>query len=193
MHRRLAQNLLSTPAKLRSAGSRNLVRFNSSQAGGARGFNSALLFAGCAISGGLGYYVANSRSKAIPGANLVEAEPSYGSPDDFKQAIAELRTTLGVDAVSTDSETVKPYGYSENDYHPGARSPFSSSTYLLPALATFHSVVVYPQSTEDVSKIVKIACKYRVPITPYSGGTSLEGNFRAVRVYVSCFYHLIWS
>ena len=43
-----------------------------------------------------------------------------------------------------------------------------------------HTVVVHPKSTEDVAKIVKIAVKYKMPITPYSGGSSLEGNFRAV-------------
>jgi len=40
-----------------------------------------------------------------------------------------------------------------------------------------HSVVVYPESTAD---IVKIATKYRMPITPYLGATSLEGHFREV-------------
>jgi len=45
-----------------------------------------------------------------------------------------------------------------------------------------HTVVVHPESTEDVVKIVKIAVKYRMPITPYSGGSSLEGSFRAVSV-----------
>lgn len=43
-----------------------------------------------------------------------------------------------------------------------------------------HTVVVHPESTEDVVKIVKIAVKYKMPVTPYSGGSSLEGNFRAV-------------
>ena len=43
-------------------------------------------------------------------------------------------------------------------------------------------MVVHPESTEDVAKIVKVAVKYKMPITPYSGGSSLEGNFRAVRV-----------
>ncbi|XP_006462662.1 hypothetical protein AGABI2DRAFT_186545 [Agaricus bisporus var. bisporus H97] len=41
-----------------------------------------------------------------------------------------------------------------------------------------HDVVVFPRSTEDVVKIVKIATKYRMPITPYSGGTNLEGHTR---------------
>lgn len=44
-----------------------------------------------------------------------------------------------------------------------------------------HSVVVYPTSTEDVVKIINIARKYRMPVVPYSGGTSLEGQFTGVR------------
>lgn len=45
-----------------------------------------------------------------------------------------------------------------------------------------HSVVVYPTCTEDVVKIVKVANKYRMPVIPYSGATSLEGHFLGVRV-----------
>ena len=36
--------------------------------------------------------------------------------------------------------------------------------------------VLMPRSTEDVSRIVKIAAKHAIPIIPYSGGTSLEGH-----------------
>jgi D-lactate dehydrogenase (cytochrome) len=39
--------------------------------------------------------------------------------------------------------------------------------------------VAYPKSTEDVSQIAKICNKYRMPMIPYSGGSSLEGNFSA--------------
>jgi len=44
-----------------------------------------------------------------------------------------------------------------------------------------HSVIVYPENTEDVVKIVKIANKYKMPLVPYSGATSLEGHLRGVR------------
>lgn len=40
--------------------------------------------------------------------------------------------------------------------------------------------VLYPRSTEDVVRIVKLAAKYAIPIIPYSGGTSLEGHFSPV-------------
>ncbi len=41
-------------------------------------------------------------------------------------------------------------------------------------------MVVWPASTADVVKVVQIAVKYRMPVIPYSGATSLEGHFRAV-------------
>lgn len=39
--------------------------------------------------------------------------------------------------------------------------------------------MAYPKSTAEVSTIAQICHKYRVPIIPYSGGSSLEGNFSA--------------
>lgn len=39
--------------------------------------------------------------------------------------------------------------------------------------------VVYPRSTEDVQFILRTASKYRVPVIPYGGGTSLEGHYNA--------------
>lgn len=37
-------------------------------------------------------------------------------------------------------------------------------------------VVVCPMSTEEVSKIVKACNKYKIPIVPYGGATSIEGH-----------------
>ena len=42
-------------------------------------------------------------------------------------------------------------------------------------------LVVYPTSTEEVSEIMKICHQRRIPVTGYSGGTSLEGHFAATR------------
>lgn len=89
-------------------------------------------------------------------------EYQYASKEEIQQAIAELRQALpGEDTVTTDPDVLTTYGHSDNTYHPTAP----------------HSVVVRPSSTEDVVKIVNIARKYRVPIVPYSGATSLEGHF----------------
>ena len=51
-------------------------------------------------------------------------------------------------------------------------------------VGSWPSVVVWPQSTEDVVKIVKTAVKYKMPVIPYSGATSLEGHFRAVSIAI---------
>lgn len=42
-------------------------------------------------------------------------------------------------------------------------------------------LVVYPETTEEVSQIMKICHKRKIPVTGYSGGTSLEGHFAATR------------
>lgn len=86
---------------------------------------------------------------------------TYGTPQDVKKAIKELRQTFPQSRVSTDPDVLHLHGSSENSYHPS--SP--------------HSVVVQASSTEDVVKVVNISRKYRVPIIPYSGATSLEGHF----------------
>ncbi|KAF8157423.1 FAD-linked oxidase-like protein [Mycena galopus ATCC 62051] len=102
-------------------------------------------------------------AKFLSTETKIPTAPVYGTAKEFRQAIDDMRkafpTRLGV--VSTDSDDLKVHGLSTNTYHTGVD----------------HSVVVYPESTEDVVKIVKIANKYKMPITPYSGATALEGQF----------------
>ena len=42
-------------------------------------------------------------------------------------------------------------------------------------------LIVFPSTTEEVSKIVKICHERKIPLTGYSGGTSLEGHFSPTR------------
>jgi len=42
-------------------------------------------------------------------------------------------------------------------------------------------LVIFPATTDEVSKIMKICHRRRIPVTGYSGGTSLEGHFAATR------------
>jgi D-lactate dehydrogenase (cytochrome) len=75
-----------------------------------------------------------------------------------------MRFSLGEDAISTDDEDLLRHGYSEWS---------SINIDQLPV------AVAYPQSTEEVSEMAKVCYKYKIPMIPYSGGTSLEGNFSA--------------
>ncbi|KAF7552836.1 hypothetical protein G7Z17_g4034 [Cylindrodendrum hubeiense] len=82
----------------------------------------------------------------------------------MERAVDELRSLLGEDSVSTEDEILKAHGYSEWSSINIERLPVA---------------VAFPSSTEQVSKIAKICSKYRVPMIPYSGGSSVEGHFSA--------------
>ncbi|KAN0118676.1 FAD-linked oxidase-like protein [Russula decolorans] len=124
--------------------------------GNASSSNAFALALGSVVLGLGGYYVGVRRAIETP-----PPKPVYGTPEDFAHAIEELKTLFSKDTVTTDEDQLEAHGFSPDSYHPGCP----------------HSVVVYPDATEDVVKIVNVARKYRMPIIPYSGGTSLEGHF----------------
>lgn len=72
--------------------------------------------------------------------------------------IEELKKVIPEDRVTTNQVTLENHSRDES-YH----------TPSLP------DVVVFVTSTEEVSDVMKIATKYRVPVTPFGLGTSLEG------------------
>src|SRR5260370_16275959 len=41
-------------------------------------------------------------------------------------------------------------------------------------------IVCFPQTTEEVTAIVRIAAAHRLPIVPFGAGTSLEGHVNAI-------------
>ena len=53
---------------------------------------------------------------------------------------------------------------------------------LAPALP---DLVCFPQSTEEVSRIVRIAAAHGLPIVAFGAGTSLEGHVQAVNGHVA--------
>ncbi|KAF9037791.1 hypothetical protein BDZ89DRAFT_1061376 [Hymenopellis radicata] len=113
-------------------------------------------------SGAIGYAASSFNA---PTSQSSSKEPTFGSLADYRRAIVELKSSFadrdGI--ITTDPDELRIHGHSSHDHHHG-ESP--------------HSVVAYPESTEDVVKIVKIASKHRMPMTPYSGATNLEGHTR---------------
>ena len=134
---------------------------------------------------GIGYFIgqstaANSTAEVLESvntslqpsvigiANQEARQPVYGSLGDYELAIRELKDKWGKkgkgDKVSTDKEDLDTHGVSDWSYHEAKRP----------------TVVVWADSTEEVQEVVLLARRYRVPITPFSGGTSLEGHFSSV-------------
>ncbi|KAK9332647.1 hypothetical protein V1520DRAFT_334714 [Lipomyces starkeyi] len=94
--------------------------------------------------------------------------PVYADNQTAAKAYADITELLGADNVSATSDEITSHTdsawishHAEKDQRPG--------------------LVVFPKTTEQVSGIMKICHKYRVPIVPFSGGTSLEGHFIQTR------------
>ncbi|KKY17801.1 putative d-lactate dehydrogenase [Phaeomoniella chlamydospora] len=81
-----------------------------------------------------------------------------------RRAAKKIESILGDSGVSYDEEVIEHHGYSEWSTSKTAERPVA---------------VVYPTSTEEVSQIVKICDRFRVPIVPFGAGSSVEGNFFA--------------
>jgi len=86
--------------------------------------HAALFLASTAVlSATAGYLLANWRTEKIGGPGIDLGNTRYGTPEDFRKAIEELKTTFPEHgAVSDDPVVVAPYGFSQNDYHPGKSS-----------------------------------------------------------------------
>ncbi|WVW86547.1 hypothetical protein I302_108596 [Kwoniella bestiolae CBS 10118] len=102
-------------------------------------------------------YVSPDEAKELVPSNK---DPKYATKEEIDQAIGLLKGRLNEDQVTTNPDELLSHGVSANTYH----------------AAAIPNVVVYAESTEDVSKVMKLAYEYRVPVTPFSGGTSLEGH-----------------
>ena len=103
---------------------------------------------------------------------LEEASAVYHdlSKTNLRGACQDLTALLGAKKVSIVKEEL--VAHSGSDYQ---------SYSWLAETAVTSQILVYPTSTEDVSGIARICHRRRLPITPYSGGTSIEGHYIPTR------------
>ncbi|KIV76822.1 glycolate oxidase, subunit GlcD [Exophiala sideris] len=88
------------------------------------------------------------------------------APGNVADACKEFSRIVGTINVSTAAHDL--LSHSGSDYQSYAWSEETA----IPG-----QVIVYPNSTKDVSDIVKVCHRRRIPLTPYSGGTSIEGQY----------------
>ncbi|KAF7559481.1 hypothetical protein G7046_g4668 [Stylonectria norvegica] len=127
---------------------------------------------GVAVAAGVFGWVLSSLSGKYSGSELVQRrllggklESRYATLPEMEQAIKRIELEIDHEGlISTDPEDLHAHGYSEWS---------TTNPENLPV------AVAYPRTTEHVSTIARICHENRVPIIPYSGGSSLEGNFSA--------------
>ncbi|KAM0378169.1 hypothetical protein ACHAPK_001682 [Fusarium culmorum] len=128
----------------------------------ASGWSQPKVFAVALGAGALGWGLANLNGD---GESIWSSTPHYASVSEMEKAIRRIEEEVGIEGlISTDPEDLHAHGYSEwSTVNPD----------------TLPVAVAYPRTTEQVSVIARICHERRVPIIPYSGGSSLEGNFSA--------------
>ncbi len=87
--------------------------------------------------------------------------------DTISLALSELRDLLG-DRLSTGQSVREIHGRDE--------------AYSAPALP---DAVAFPESTHEVSEIIKICSAHKVPVVPFGIGTSLEGHVIPIHAGIS--------
>ena len=88
------------------------------------------------------------------------------TPPNIAEACQEFIDILGEDGI---------------DDNPGNLKSRSSTEWSLSPVDTYASLIVFPKTTEDVSRLMKVCHARRIPVTGFSGGTSLDGALASTR------------
>jgi D-lactate dehydrogenase (cytochrome) len=94
----------------------------------------------------------------------------YGGKEAWEKALPLLKRIVGEEhVVMDDDELVRHATSSWSSYIPTPGARYEPHC------------IVYPETTEQISDIARVAHKYKLAIIPFSGGTSLEGHFSGPR------------
>ncbi|KAI5807810.1 hypothetical protein BZA77DRAFT_33096 [Pyronema omphalodes] len=136
------------------------------------------------ISSSLGFLIASSAialgfyslgAASAPALPITSTSPlsSVAAPQhniakaNLEAAWTDFVTLLGEQHVLTsEEELIRHAGSDWSSYHNSDHKPF---------------LILYPSTTAEVSAIAKICHTRRIPMTAFSGGTSLEGHFAPTR------------
>lgn len=94
--------------------------------------------------------------------------PRYANSIEFQLAKEQFTKILSEDSISETTNDIEQH--TKNNY-----------TLHEPAPSQKPQLILYPTTIDEVSSIMKIAHDYHVPIIPFSGGTSIEGQYISTR------------
>lgn len=122
---------------------------------------------------GIGYYLGTKGPKPLDVSSttpLSRAQPPQHDTrsSNLQAAWVDFAQIVGKDNVSTIPDDLEAHSGSE----------FSSYS-TKPNERPF--AIVYPATTEEVSKVMRVCHERKIPVTALSGGTSLEGHFAPTR------------
>ncbi|KAI5859642.1 D-lactate dehydrogenase mitochondrial precursor [Durotheca rogersii] len=106
-------------------------------------------------------------SSTLPLA-LTRAPEHNNDKANLEAAWVDFAAIVGRENVSTVESDLKIHAISDWSSY---RSNESEKPFM----------IVYPGSTEEVSRVMKVCHARRIPVVGYSGGTSLEGHFTPTR------------
>jgi D-lactate dehydrogenase (cytochrome) len=120
------------------------------------------------VIAGIAYYLGTWTPSALPTDSTLPLsntkKPNHDLDKRTLEALwADFVQIVGKDNVSTEGSDLDIHANSDWSSYQGTKEmkPF---------------LIVYPDSTDEVSKIMKACHSRKVPVTAYSGGTSLEGH-----------------
>ncbi|ODV60249.1 FAD-binding oxidoreductase [Ascoidea rubescens DSM 1968] len=94
--------------------------------------------------------------------------PVYCSNHKLPEALQKIADIVGIENVTNSENEIQSH-----------RDSLGNS--FKPLKNEYSNLIVYPTSTEQISKVVRVCNEYRLPIVPYAGGTSLEGQYVPTR------------
>jgi D-lactate dehydrogenase (cytochrome) len=127
----------------------------------------------CLTTAGIGYYFGQSSPTLPMTSSTISLENTIPlshniSAANLEAAFIDFQDIVGKSNITLEKAELESHSGSSWSSHPASPDdvPFC---------------VVKPLSTTEVSAIMKICHERHIPVTPYSGGTSLEGHFAATK------------
>lgn len=136
---------------------------------------------GTVVAGYGGYKYGQYQTTLKPPSDLFPLEsttklkdissPKYATNEQLEVAVQKIIDIIGKDNVKNSILEIEHH--TKNEFSPHEPKVDEKPKYI-----------IYPNSTLQVSQVMKILNEYRVPVVPFSGGTALEGHFFSTRLGV---------